>query len=64
MFKYELLEMMGMNGWELIDLKYWNLVWENLNFGYEKFYEVVGFRKDGFIFFIEMEVKIFFYYGN
>ena len=64
MFKYELSEMMGMNGWELIDSKYRNLVRENLNSGYEKPYEVVGLRKDGSIFSIEMEAKTFFYHGN
>ena len=64
MFKYELSEMMGMNGWELIDSKYRNLVRENLSSGYEKPYEVVGLRKDGSIFPIEMEAKTFFYHGN
>lgn len=54
MFKYELLEIIGMNGLELIDFKYKNLVWKNMSFGYEKFYEVVGIRKDNFIFFIEI----------
>ncbi|MGD1809231.1 ammonium transporter [Dapis sp. BLCC M126] len=64
MFKYELSEIIGMNGLELIDSKYRDLVWENLSSGYEKPYEVFGLRKDGSTFPIEIEAKVFFYRGN
>ncbi|MGD1700971.1 adenylate/guanylate cyclase domain-containing protein [Dapis sp. BLCC M229] len=64
MFKYELSEMIGMNGLELIDSKYRDLVWKNLSSGYEKPYEVFGLRKDGSTFPIEIEAKVFFYRGN
>ena len=61
MFKYELSEIIGMNGLELIDSKYKNLVWKNMSSGYEKPYEVVGIRKDNSTFPIEIQAKTFFY---
>ena len=64
MFKYELSEIIGMNGLELIDSKYRDLVWKNLNSGYEKPYEVIALRKDGSTFPLEIEAKAFFYNGN
>ena len=64
MFKYDLSEMIGMNGLELIESKYRDLVGKNLTSGYEKPYEVFGVRKDGSTFPIEIEAKVFFYRGN
>ncbi|MEB3340084.1 ammonium transporter [Okeania sp.] len=64
MFQYELSEMIGMNGLELIDSKYQDLVRQNLSSGYEKPYEVFGLRKDRSTFPIEIEAKKFFYHGN
>jgi len=64
MFQYKLSEMIGMNGLELIDSKYRDLVWENMSCGYEKPYEVIALRKDGSTFPLEIEAKAFFYNGN
>ncbi|NEO55686.1 MAG: ammonium transporter, partial [Okeania sp. SIO3B5] len=64
MFGYELSEMMGMNGWELIAPEYHNLVVEKMTSGSEKAYEVIGVRKDGSTFPLEIESKVFLYRGN
>lgn len=64
MFRYESSEMIGMNGLKLVLPKYQNLVWQNLASGYEKPYEVIGLKKDGTTFPMEIEAKVFFYQGN
>ncbi|MGK7918950.1 MAG: ammonium transporter [Trichodesmium sp.] len=64
MFQYELSELIGMDGLELISSKYRDLVSQNILSGYEKPYEVLGVRKDGSTFPIEIETKVFFYRGN
>ncbi|MDY7008737.1 MAG: ammonium transporter [Cyanobacteriota bacterium] len=64
MFGYELSEMIGMNGWELIAPEYHDLVVEKMTSGWEKAYEVIGVRKDGSTFPLEIESKVFLYRGN
>ncbi|NEO55689.1 MAG: ammonium transporter [Okeania sp. SIO3B5] len=64
MFGYELSEMVGMNGWELIAPEYHDLVVEKMTSGSEKAYEVIGVRKDGSTFPLEVESKVFLYRGN
>lgn len=64
MFRYELSEMIGMNGFELIAPEYHDLLWEKMASGYEKPYEVLGVRKDRSTFPVEIEAKVFLYQGN
>lgn len=64
MFGYELSEMVGMDGWQLIAPEYHDLVVEKMTSGSEKAYEVIGVRKDGSTFPLEVESKVFLYRGN
>ncbi|NET43534.1 ammonium transporter [Okeania sp. SIO2B3] len=64
MFGYELSEMVGMSGWELIVPEYHDLIVEKMTSGSEKAYEVIGVRKDGSTFPLEVESKVFLYRGN
>lgn len=60
MFRYELSELIGMNGLELIAPEYQDFVLEKMNSGHERPYEVVGVRNDGSTSPLEVEAKVFF----
>ncbi|MGB3511137.1 MAG: ammonium transporter [Microcoleaceae cyanobacterium] len=64
MFRYESSEMIGMNGFNLIAPEYHDLLLEKMTSGSEKPYEVVGVRKDGSTFPLEIEAKVFLHRGN
>ncbi|HYA13477.1 MAG TPA: PAS domain S-box protein [Syntrophales bacterium] len=61
---YELSELVGLDGLKLIDTKSRDLVMKNILSGFEKPYEVMGLRKDGSTYPLEIQGKVIPYRGR
>lgn len=64
MFGYDISELIGINGLDLIAPEDRDVVLKNMVTGYEKPYEVIGFRKNGSTFPVEIEAKVLPYEGR
>ncbi|GAB4284594.1 MAG: hypothetical protein Fur0025_15440 [Oscillatoriaceae cyanobacterium] len=64
LFGGEISELIGCDILEIIEPEYRDLVWANTIAGYEKPYEVLALKKDGFLFPAEIEEKVIPYEGR
>ena len=64
MFGYRTEELIGMESIELIETNSRQVVEDNISTDYEKPYETTGLKKDGTVFPIELQAKIYTYKGK
>lgn len=64
MFGYETAELIGMDALQLLAVELRELAAQKMREGYEKPYELVGIKKDGSMFAIEVQGKAFWYQGK